>query len=65
MIAFDESNVIECPNVWREASVNAKDLTVDKGGDGQHVEHPTTVAPRVSIPVLVLALVVKAVHLTS
>jgi hypothetical protein len=63
LIAFDESNVIECANVRRETSVNAKDLTIDECGDSQHVEHPTAVTPRVCIPVLVLALVVKPVNL--
>ncbi len=65
LIAFDESNMVEGSNVGRESSVYTKNLAVDEGGNGQHVEHPTAVAPRVRIAVLVLALVVKPVNLIN
>ena len=63
MVSVDETDMVECPDVWRQSAVDAEDLSVYEGGDGQQVEHAAAVLPRVGVAVLGLALVVKPVHL--
>ena len=63
LVSVDETDVVEGSDVWRESAVDAEYLAVDEGRDGQQVEHPAAVLPRVGVTILGLALVVKTVHL--
>ena len=65
LIPLNESDMIECSDVRWQTSVHTENLTVYQGRNGQHVKHPAAVSPGVGVPVFVLALVVKAVHLQS
>ena len=57
LVAVDEPDVVERHDVRGESPVHAEDLLVDEGGHGQEVEDAAAVPPRVSVPVLCLALV--------
>ena len=63
LVPLDESDLVQSPDVGREAAVDAEDMAVDERGDGEHVEHLAAVAPHVAVPVLVLTLVVEPVNL--
>lgn len=57
------SDVIESIDARRETSVQAEDLVVDEGGEGEVVEQVGKVLPDVGVAILAEALVIKAVHL--
>ena len=63
LVPLDESDLVQSPDVGREAAVDAEDLAVDERGDGEHVEHLAAVAPHVAVAILVLTLVIKAINL--
>ena len=63
LVPLNEPDLVQGPDVGREAAVDAEDLAVDEGGDGEHVEHLAAVAPHVTVAVLVLALVIETVDL--
>lgn len=58
-------NVIESIDTRREASVEAEDLVVDEGGEGEVVEQVGKVLPDIGVSVLAEALVVEAVDLSD
>ncbi len=45
--------------------MDAQDLIVNEGGDRKQVEDAATIAPRVGVPVLSLALVVESIYLSD
>lgn len=57
------TDIIEGINAGREAAVEAEDLIVDEGGEGEVVEEVGEVLPNIGVAVLAEALVVKAVNL--
>lgn len=59
------SDVIEGIDTGRETSVEAEDLVVDEGGQGEVVEQVGEVLPDVGISVLAETLVVEAVDLSD
>ena len=65
LVPLDESDLVQSPDVGREAAVDAEDLAVDERGDGEHVKHLAAVAPHVAVAILVLTLVIKAIDLQT
>ena len=63
LVPLDEPDLVQGPDVGREAAVDAEDLAVDERGYGEHVKHLAAVAPDVAVAVLVLALVIKTINL--
>lgn len=63
LIPLDKSNLIQCSNIWGQSPVDTKNRLVNECGDREEVEYPAAVSPRVTVSVLVLALVVEAVNL--
>lgn len=57
------SNIVEGVDAGRKTSVEAEDLVVDEGGEGEIVEKIGEVLPHVCISVLAEAFIVEAVHL--
>jgi hypothetical protein len=57
------SNIIQCIDTGRQASVEAEDLVVDQGGEGEVVEQVGEVLPHIGIAVLPETLVVESVYL--
>ena len=65
LVPLDEADLVQGPDVGREAAVDTEDLAVNERGDGEHVEHLAAVAPHVTVAVLVLALVVETIDLRN
>ena len=63
LVPLDEADLVQGPDVGREAAVDAEDLAVDERGDGEHIEDLAAVAPHVTVAVLVLALVIEPIDL--
>lgn len=59
------SNVVECIDAGRETSVEAEDLVVDEGGEGEVVEQIGEVLPHVCVSVFAEAFIIEAVHLSD
>lgn len=57
LVPFDCSHLVHHDDVRRESAVDAHDLVVDDGGDGEKIEYLTAVAPRVRVAVLVLTFI--------
>jgi hypothetical protein len=65
LYAIECSNVIESVDAWGETSVEAEDLVVDKGSEGEVVEKVGEVFPYIRVAVLSKALVVEAIDLSD
>lgn len=61
--SVQSSDVIQRVDAGRQTTVEAEDLVVDEGGEGEVVEHICKVLPDVGIAVLAQALVVETVDL--
>ncbi len=57
------SDVVKCVYAWRETSVEAEDLVVDKGSEGKVVEKICEILPYVRVAILSKTFVIKAVDL--
>jgi len=57
------SNVIESIDAWGETSVEAEDLVIDEGGEGEIIEEISEVFPNIRVPVLSKTFIVEAIHL--
>lgn len=62
---FDVAHLFECGEHGGETGVDAEDLLLDDGADGEVVEDVGAVAPNVDGAVLAEALVVEAVNLSD
>ena len=58
---FEEADLVECLDVWREATVDAEDFAFDDGTDTEVVEDLTAVLPGVDVAVLAHGLFVETV----
>jgi len=63
LVPLDRSNLVQRLDVRRKAAVNAEDLIVYDGGNGEKVEDFAAMTPRIGVAIFVLTLVVKAVNL--
>lgn len=59
--AFEQANLVEGLDVWREATMDTEDLSFNDGTDAEEVEHFGAVFPRVGVSVLSDSLVVETV----
>lgn len=59
------SDVIEGINGGGEPAVEAEDLVVDKGGEGEVIEEVGEVFPNVGVTIFAQALVVEAINLSN
>lgn len=57
------SDIVKGVDAWRETSVEAEDLVVDKGGEGEEIEEIGEVLPDVCVTILAKAFVVEAIDL--
>jgi hypothetical protein len=65
LYAIEGSDVVKSVDAWGETSVEAEDLVVDKGSEGEVIEEVGKVFPYVRIAVLSKTLVVEAVDLSD
>jgi len=63
LYTIKRSDVIESINTWRETSVEAENLVVDKGSEGKVIEEICEVFPNVCVAVLPETFVVEAIDL--
>lgn len=63
LYAVECSDVVESIDAWGETSVEAEDLVVNKGSEGEVVEKVCEVFPYISIAILSETLVVEAIDL--
>ncbi len=61
----DDADLIDSPDLGRQAAVDAEDGAVDNGGENKEIEDLTTCFPYRSIAILVLALLVETVNLRN
>lgn len=59
----NDTDLIQCPNVWTQSTMDAKHSAVNDGGKVEVVKDLAAALPDVGIAVFALALVVKAVYL--
>jgi len=60
---IERPGLINCLAIGRQSAVDAPNLAVNEGGDAQAVKDIATELPRIPVPVLSLALIVKAINL--
>jgi len=65
LYAIEGSDIVEGIDAWRETSVEAEDLIVDKGGEGEVIEQVGEVFPYVCIAVLSKTLIIEAIDLSD
>jgi hypothetical protein len=65
LYAVECSDVVESIDAWGETSVEAEDLVVDKGSEGEVIEKVCEVFPYVGVTVLSETLVVKSIDLSD
>jgi hypothetical protein len=63
LYAVERSNVIQCVDAWRQATMQTEDLVVDQGSKREVVEEVRKVLPDVGVAVLAQAFIVEAVDL--
>ena len=63
LVAFEQSNLVECVDAGAEAAMDAENALIDDGGQGHVVKYFSAVLPRIRTAVLAEALVVEAVDL--
>lgn len=63
LYAVECSNVVESVDAWGETPVEAEDLVVDKGCEGEVVKKVGEVLPYVGIAILSETLIVEAIDL--
>ena len=59
--SFEEADLVESFDVWRETSMDAEDFSFDNCRDSEVIEYFDAVLPRVSISILANALIVESV----
>ena len=59
---FNQSDLVHGLNVWRQTTVNAKDLSLYHCSNSQVVKHLCAVLPRVGIAILSDSFIVEAVN---
>lgn len=63
--SVERADVVERVDTGRQTAVQAEDLVVNEGGQGQVVEEVREELPHVRIAILAQALIVEAVHLRN
>jgi hypothetical protein len=63
LYAVKGSDVIEGIDTWGETSVEAEDLVVDEGGQGEVIEEVSEVLPYAGVAILAETFIVEAVDL--
>ena len=61
--SVQRSDVVKGVYAWRQATMQAKYLTIHKGGQGKVIEQVSEIFPYIGIAVLAQALVIKPVNL--
>lgn len=65
MGAGDNTDLVQCSNLWAQSAMNAEDFAVNNGSEGQEVEDLTASFPYRGIAILGLTLFIEAVDLSD
>jgi hypothetical protein len=65
LYAVESSDVVKSVDAWGEASVEAEDLVVDKGSEGEVIEKVCEIFPYVGVTVFSETLIVEAIDLSD
>ena len=63
LVPLDQPDLIQGPDLGREAAVDTEDLAVDEGGDCEKIKYFAAIFPNIAVSVLVLTLVIEPVNL--
>ena len=63
LISLNQPDLVQGPDLGRQAAVDTEDLAVDEGRDGEKIKYFATIFPDIAVPVLVLTLVIEPVNL--
>ena len=63
--SVDDSNLVDCLDVWGKTAVNAKDFALNQSSDGKIIENIGVVFPYVDVAVFSHDFLVKTVDLSD
>ena len=63
LISLNQPDLVQAPDLGRQAPVDTEDLAVDEGSDCEKIKDFATIFPDIAVPVLVLTLVIEPVNL--
>ena len=63
LISLNQPDLVQGPDLGRQAAVDTEDLAVDEGRDCEKIKDFATIFPDIAVPVLVLTLVIEPVNL--
>ena len=65
LISINSSDLIECANVWTQASMHTEDLLVYQGGQSKAIKALDTMSPYTRITILSETLIIKSIYLSN